>query len=457
MLNSAMFIILELKQSELKSMQEFEMMTINEIAQKARRASVHLAAAKTDTKNQALEAIRKALLDNANAIIEANQHDLAQAEKDNLAAPLLKRLKFDHGKINGVCEGIESLIKLSDPVGQTLSATELDTGLELYKVTCPIGVIGVIFESRPDALVQISTLCLKSGNAVLLKGGSEAMQTNRILAETIYNASVAAGIPEGWLGLLETRSDVAEMLNLDDDIDLIIPRGSNEFVKHIMTHSNIPVLGHADGICHVYIDAEADVAMAVNITVDSKCQYVAVCNAEETLLVHEAVAAKILPQLKEIFDEKKVEIRGCEKTRSIIDVKEADETDWKTEYLDSILSVRVVDDLETAIDHINTYGSGHTDAIVTQNKQTAMVFMDLVDSGDVFWNCSTRFSDGFRYGLGAEVGISTNKIHARGPVGLEGLLIYKWRMIGNGQIVADYSDPNEKKFTHRKLNKNWND
>jgi glutamate-5-semialdehyde dehydrogenase len=431
-------------------------MSINETAAIARQAALRMAAETTKQKNQALEAIRTALLNNADAIIAANAKDMAQAENDHLAAPLLKRLKFDHSKINTVCEGIESLIRLDDPVGQTLRATELDTGLELYKVTCPIGVIGVIFESRPDALIQISTLCLKSGNAALLKGGSEAMRTNRILAETISKAAVAAGMPAGWLGLLETRSDVAEMLNLDDDIDLIIPRGSNAFVKHIMNNSNIPVLGHADGICHVYIDAEADADMAVRIAVDSKCQYVAVCNAEETLLVHEKIAANILPKLKEALEAKGVELLGCEKTQSIIDVKAATEEDWKTEYLDYTLSIRVVEGLDSAIEHINTYGSGHTDAIVTQNREAAMTFMDHVDSGDVFWNCSTRFSDGFRYGLGAEVGISTNKIHARGPVGLEGLLIYKWRMIGSGQIVADYGGPNGKKFTHRKLKKSWN-
>jgi glutamate-5-semialdehyde dehydrogenase len=430
-------------------------MTINETAFRSRRASIRLAAAKTDSKNKALACIRTALLENADAIIAANQQDLIQAEKDNLAAPLLKRLKFDQSKINGVCEGIESLIALDDPVGKTLSATELDTGLELYKVTCPIGVIGVIFESRPDALVQISTLCLKSGNAVLLKGGSEAMQTNRILAETIAKAAASAGMPDGWLGLLETRSDVTEMLKLDKYIDLIIPRGSNEFVQYIMNNSNIPVLGHADGICHVYIDTDADIDMAVRIAVDSKCQYVAVCNAEETLLVHEKIAAAALPKLKQALEANNVEIRGCQNTRSIIDVKVATEDDWRTEYLDYILSVRVVKNLDEAVDHINTYGSGHTDAIVTQNRETAKAFMDLVDSGNVFWNASTRFSDGFRYGLGAEVGISTNKIHARGPVGMEGLLIYKWRLMGKGHIVADYSGTNGKKFTHKKLSTNW--
>lgn len=429
-------------------------MSIESIAIEARKASIQLAALSVEQKNQALSAIRDALKRSQDQIVSANQQDLEQAEKDDLAAPLLKRLKFDEAKIDGVCGGIDSLINLPDPVGKTLSATELDEGLELYQVTCPIGVIGVIFESRPDALVQISTLCLKSGNAVLLKGGSEASLTNRILAQIITEATNNTGLPEGWLGLMETRADVAQMLNLDESIDLIIPRGSNEFVKHIMDNTTIPVLGHADGICHVYIDKDADMDMAVNIAVDSKCQYVAVCNAAESLLIHSDIAAKFLPKLKAALNEKNVELRGCEKTQRIISVNEATEKDWKTEYLDYILSIRVVDSLTQAMDHINAYGSGHTDAIVTANKETAMQFMDLVDSGDVFWNASTRFSDGFRYGLGAEVGISTNKIHARGPVGLEGLLIYKWRMIGNGQTVADYGKGG-KSFTHKQLDKNW--
>ncbi|HEC03257.1 MAG TPA: glutamate-5-semialdehyde dehydrogenase, partial [Phycisphaerales bacterium] len=323
--------------------------------------------------------------------------------------------------------------------------------LELYKVSCPIGVIGVVFESRPDALVQISTLCLKSGNSVLLKGGSEAANTNRVLAEIIAEAGENAGIPSGWIQLLETRQDVAEMLALEEHIDLIIPRGSNEFVRYIMSNTNIPVLGHADGICHVYVDGDADLEMAVNVTVDSKCQYVAVCNAAETLLVDAAIAEKFLPRVKTALEQKGVELRGCERTASIIDVKAATEEDWSTEYLDYILSIKIVDGLDAAIDHINRYGSGHTDSIVTADKSNAGRFMALVDSGNVFWNCSTRFSDGFRYNLGAEVGISTNKIHARGPVGLEGLLIYKWQLSGAGQIVADYSGPNAKKFTHKRI------
>jgi len=426
-------------------------MNISEIAAVAGSASIQLAVARTDVKNNALAEIAKALKQHSNEIVSANKEDLVTAEKNNLAGPLLKRLKFDEGKIVDVCAGIESLIKLDDPVDKTITATELDKGLELYKVSCPIGVIGVVFESRPDALVQISTLCLKSGNAVLLKGGSEAAKTNRTLAETISEASENAGIPKGWIQLLETRQDVAQMLALDEYIDLVIPRGSNEFVRYIMDNTNIPVLGHADGICHVYIDSDADLDMAVNITVDSKCQYVAVCNAAETLLVDNKIAEIFLPKAKTALEEKGVELRGCEKTASIIDVKPAVEEDWSTEYLDYIISIKIVDGLEEAIGHINHYGSGHTDSIVTADKNKANSFMALVDSANVLWNCSTRFSDGFRYGLGAEVGISTNKIHARGPVGLEGLVIYKWKLLGTGQVVADYTGSDAKKFTHKSL------
>ena len=425
-------------------------MSIAEKAKKAKPASILLSAVKTDAKNAALAQIAEALKSRSAEIIAANQKDLRLAEKNKLASPLLKRLKFDEGKIADVCAGIETLIKLDDPVGQTLLATQLDEGLNLYKVSCPIGVIGIIFESRPDALVQISTLCLKSGNAAILKGGSEAANTNKILAKVIADATLKAGIPVGWIQLLENRQDVAEMLKMDDYIDLVIPRGSNEFVRYIMNHTNIPVLGHADGICHVYVDGQADIDMAVNITVDSKCQYVAVCNATETLLVDNKIAKEFLPKIKTALDEKNVELRGCKKTRAIIKVKPATEKDWSTEYLDYILSIKVVNDVDEAIEHINHYGSHHTDAIVTQDKAAAEKFLDLVDSAGVFWNCSTRFCDGYRYGLGAEVGISTTKIHARGPVGLEGLLIYKWKLLGSGQIVADYAE-GKKRFSHKKL------
>ncbi|MFC1762702.1 glutamate-5-semialdehyde dehydrogenase [Planctomycetota bacterium] len=428
-------------------------MQLAKSAHAAKEAAIRLAAIPTEVKNQALAAIAQILKEKSTDIIAANQQDLAQAEQDNLAAPLLKRLKFDQTKIAEVCHGINSLIGLEDPVGQTLKATELDQDLELYRVSSPIGVIGVIFESRPDALVQISTLCLKSGNAVLLKGGSEAAHTNRILAHIINRASVEAGIPAGWIQMLETRADVVAMLKLDNALDLIVPRGSNEFVRYIMDNTSIPVLGHADGICHVYIHAEADPQMAIDIAVDSKCQYVAVCNAAETLLVDEATAGDVLPALKQALDKHNVNLRGCEKTRTVIDVDPASEDDWATEYLDYTYSIKIVSGLDEAVAHINRYGSGHTDAIVTRNAQIAKTFMDLVDAGNVFWNCSTRFSDGFRYGLGAEVGVSTNKIHARGPVGLDGLLIYKWKLIGNGQIVANYSGDQAKTYTHTPLTK----
>jgi glutamate-5-semialdehyde dehydrogenase len=430
------------------------MMDTQSMAQQAKTASIQMAALPGELKNEALQAIAAALQAAADQIFAANAADLACAEQDQLASPLLKRLKFDSAKLREVCTGISSLVSLPDPVGRTLSALELDEGLKLFRVSAPLGVIGIIFESRPDALVQISTLCLKSGNSVLLKGGSEATHTNQILGKVVAEASTGVGIPSGWIQMLETRQDVAAILALDEQIDLIIPRGSNEFVRHIMDNTRIPVMGHADGICHVYVDASAKLDMAVDIAVDSKTQYVAVCNAAETLLVHQGVATKFLPQVKEALDAKGVELRGCERTCALIDCTLATDADWSTEYLDCILSLRVVEDFEEAVDHINRYGSGHTDAIVAEDQATAAKFVQLVDSADVFWNCSTRFSDGYRYGLGAEVGISTGKLHARGPVGLEGLLSSKWCLIGHGHTVAPYS-AGERKFTHRTLYENF--
>ena len=411
------------------------------------------AALSGQAKNDALRAVAEALLAAEKAIVQANQADLARCEQEQLSSVLAKRLLFDRAKLRDVVVGIESLIGLPDPVGRTLAATELDEGLELYRVSSPIGVLGVVFESRPDALVQISSLALKSGNAVLLKGGREAAETNRVLAEVISQAAMAAGLPTGWLGLLETREDVTAMLALDDYIDLVIPRGSNAFVKHVMDNTRIAVLGHADGICHVYVDGQADIEQAVRIAFDSKCQYAAVCNAMETLLVDAAIAGDFLPRVKAEYDRAGVELRGDDRTQKIIDCKPADENDWATEYNDLTLSIKVVDGLDQAIEHINTFGSGHTDAIVTRDVVVAEQFMSLVDSGNVFWNCSTRYSDGFRYGLGAEVGISTNKIHARGPVGLDGLTIYKWKLFGKGHVVSDYCGPAARPFTHRPLSK----
>ncbi len=429
-------------------------MNITEASKIAKKASIDLAACSSDVKNAALKAIADTLIARKDDIIKANQEDVERSQNENLAMPLLKRLKFDEAKIDEVVKGINSLINLRDPVGETLWSSELDEGLDLYRVSCPIGVIGIIFESRPDALVQISTLCLKSGNAALLKGGREASKTNQILTEIIKEATRKVGIPEGWIHLLETREDVTAMLKLDQYIDLLIPRGSNEFVQYIMNNSTIPVMGHADGICHCYVDEFADLDMACDIVLDSKTQYVAVCNATETLLVHEKVANTFLPMINKTMDDHKVTLIGCNKTKEIIDVLPASEEDWGKEYLDYTLSIKVVTDLKEAIEHINTYGSGHTDAIITAHEENAKKFMELVDTANAFWNCSTRFSDGFRYGFGAEVGISTNKLHARGPVGLDGLLIYKYKLIGNGQKVADYANKT-KTFKHKVTNKKF--
>lgn len=414
-------------------------------ASEAKKASRRLAIIDTDTKNAALANIAKRLMDNSDAIFEANDKDIAEAEAVNLEAPLLKRLKFREAKLSDVCDGIRSLIDLEEPVGKMSLHTTLDDGLELYRVTCPIGVVGVIFESRPDALVQIATLCLKSGNAVFLKGGREANNTNKILAEIISSAGIEAGLPEGWLHLLTSREDVANMLSLNEYIDLIIPRGSNDFVKYIMSNTSIAVLGHADGVCHTYIDRDCDPDIAVKVAVDAKTQYVSVCNATETFLIDRAAVPAVLDRLVAALNDAGVELYGSEEVSKLLGIPEVSE--WHHEYLDYKASVKIVEDVNEAIDHINRYGSGHTDAIITENEQTADLFMSAVDSGSVLVNCSTRFADGFRYGFGAEVGISTSKIHARGPVGLEGMVSYKYKLIGHGDIVDDYATK-RKTFKH---------
>src|SRR3989344_2405862 len=429
-------------------------MSITKQAQLAKEASLKLAVLPAKTKNKALIAIAKALKNNSNAILQANKKDVEKAEKSGLGQVLIKRLMLDKYKINEIVDGVKSVARLEEPVGRVLSQVELDKGLMLYQVACPIGVIGAIFESRPDAVVQISALCLKSGNSVILKGGSEAKNSNRILVGIISKAAEKNGIPKGSVQLLETREEVAQMLKLDNHINLVIPRGSNSFVKYVQEHTKIPVLGHSEGICHVYVDGHADLKKAIDICFDAKCQYPAVCNAMETMLVHKGIAKKFLPLMIKKFKQANVEIRGDEKTRKIASgINKAAEKDWDTEYNDSVLSVRIVNNLNEAISHINRHGSKHTDAIVTENKKNADVFMDLVDSASVMWNASTRFADGFRYGKGAEVGISTAKIHARGPVGLEGLVIYKYKLVGKGQVVKDYIGKNAKKFKHKVIKK----
>ena len=426
------------------------MKDLHQMALSSRQAAWELAAADISLRNAALLAMAKKLQAHQADIFAANAADYAQAEMDGLAAPLLKRLIFREEKLAAVCAGLEALSALPDPIGQTTYACELTEGLKLYRVACPIGVIGVIFESRPDALVQIASLALKSGNAVLLKGGREALRTNQALCDCLREAAAEVGLPADFAQLLTTRDDVAAMLKEDGLIDLIIPRGSNEFVRYIMDNSHIPVLGHADGICHVYVDQAADIASAVRIAVDSKTQNVAVCNAMETLLVHKDIAAAFLPAMLPAMQEKSVRLLGDEAVQAIIPVEAATEEDWATEYLDYTLSIRVVDSLDAAIDHINRYGSGHTDCIVTEDVAAAQTFMTRVDSAGVYHNVSTRFADGFVYGFGAEVGIATGKIHARGPMGLEGLTTYKYKLLGSGQTMAEMKS-GARTYTHKLL------
>ena len=415
--------------------------TTYEAAAKAKLDSRVLATLSIEVRDGALEKIADAIVAKSAEIVKANLCDLEAAEAAGLPDPIVKRLVFDKKKLEDAVAGLREMIGLSDPVGRVLLKRELDSDLLMEQVTCPIGVIGVIFESRPDALVQIAALCLKSGNAAILKGGSEAANTNRILYEIIHGAGNAAGLPEGFLTLLESRSEINELLSCHEYVDLIIPRGSNEFVRYIMDNSEIPVMGHADGICHVYVDKAADIGKAVPIIRDSKVQYVAVCNAVETVLVHNDIADALMPPLMKALGEEKVEVRGCGRTQKIHPgVKPAAEEDYKTEYLDYIVSLKIVNDTDEAIAHINTYGSHHTDAIVTEDEAAAARFMAGVDSAGVYRNCSTRFADGFRYGFGAEVGVSTGKLHARGPVGLDGLVTYKYLLYGNGNLVGDYAE-----------------
>lgn len=418
-------------------------------ARKAKKASREILSQKGETRTAALKNVRLALKASGSEIFEANKADVKRSARAGVSDALLARLKFDDAKLLRVCDGIKTLERRSDPIGRVLEKRELDRKLILSRVAGPIGVIGMIFESRPDALIQMATLCIRSGNAVILKGGSEALETNRILARIIAKAS-ASQLPEGWIGLVETREDVGKMLTLNSLIDLLVPRGSSKFVANIMKNSSIPVLGHADGICHIYLDESASAAKAIPIVLDSKMQYQAVCNAAETLLIHQNSTEALLPLIKDAPQAAGCEIRGCTRTRTIINAVRATDEDWDSEYLDAIISIKVVDDIEQAIEHIHVHGSGHTEAIVSEDTQAAEIFLARVDAANVFHNCSTRFSDGFVFGLGAEVGISTSKIHARGPVGVEGLLSYRWQLRGSGQIIADYSE-GRKSFTHKNL------
>lgn len=424
---------------------------LHDMAYRSRQAAWMLAESDLQARNTTLRKMARVLSEHREEIFAANECDVQRATEEKLAAPLLGRLKFREEKLQAVMDGLVALAELPDPIGKTTLSRELTEGLKLYRVTCPIGVIGVIFESRPDALVQIASLALKSGNAVLLKGGREALQTNAALCRCLRMAAKEAGLPEDFAQLLESREDVSAMLKEDGLIDLIIPRGSKEFVRYIMDNSRIPVLGHADGVCHVYVDSAADVDMAVKIAVDSKTQNVAVCNACETLLVHRDIAAEFLPALLPAMQAKHVRLLGDETVCRYIPAEPATEQEWYTEYLDLVLSIRVVDSMQQAVWHINHYGSHHTDCIVTDDRAAAGEFMTGVDSAGVYHNVSTRFADGFVYGFGAEVGIATGKIHARGPMGLEGLTTYKYKLLGSGQLMEEMKD-GTRTYTHRLLN-----
>lgn len=415
-------------------------MNIKEITQKMKEAAPKVAASSLDMRNAVLGKIADSLVENKDKIFAANEEDMEAAKAAEVAEPVRKRLKFNEGKLNDVVNGIKQLITLADPVGKIQLARELDEGLKLYRISCPIGVIGIIFEARPDALVQIASLCLKSGNCAVIKGGKETARTNKVLFDIIHSAAVEAGMPEYCLFQAELHSEIDELLACAGTVDLLIPRGSNNFVKYIMEHTQIPVMGHTDGICHIYVDRDYDEAKAIPVIVDAKTQYTAACNSVETVLVDRSIAKTFLPKLAEELKAAGVKLRGTKEVNEITECEIMGEDEFDTEYLDLIISIKCVDGVNEAIAHINKFGSHHTDCIITENKETAAEFMQMVDSAGVYCNCSTRFADGFRYGFGAEVGISTSKIHARGPVGLEGLVTYKYNLYGEGQIVGDYAE-----------------
>ena len=406
------------------------------LGQQARDASAALVTASTATKNQALIATAKAIAESRDALMQANEEDLAKGRANGLTEALLDRLTLTPARIDGMIEGLEQVAGLPDPVGEITDLAYRPSGIKVGKMRVPLGVIGIIYESRPNVTIEAAALCLKSGNATILRGGSEAIHSNQALAKCIQQGLVAVGLPETAVQVLETtdRAAVGELITMPEYVDVIVPRGGKGLIERISNDAKVTVIKHLDGICHTYLHAQADVNKAVNIAVNAKTHRYGVCNAMETLLVDEAIAADILPTLASRYQEYQVELRGCEQTQSIIDCKPATEDDWGTEYLAPVLSIKVVSGLDEAIVHINTYGSHHTDVIVTENYTLARKFLAAVDSSSVMVNASSRFADGFEYGLGAEIGISTDKIHARGPVGLEGLTSQKFVVFGDGEI-----------------------
>lgn len=426
-------------------------LSLTEIAQQTRAAALKLAVLTAEDRNAALEAVAQALEAATPEIIAANEADLKAGELDHLAPALSARLKLGDSKLQSAIAGVRDVAQLPDPIGVSQIHRELDQGLILRRVTCPLGVLGIIFEARPEALIQITSLAIKSGNGVILKGGREAINSCQVLTRVISQALESTKVDPAGVQLLTTREEIKQLLELDQYVDLIIPRGSNSFVRYVQDNTRIPVLGHADGICHLYLDRGGDLNKAIKITVDAKTHYPSACNAIETLLVHQDIAPDFLPQIAQELTEAGVELRGDPATRAIITAKPAQEHDWQTEYSDLILAIKIVDSVESAIAHINQYGSKHTDAIVTEDLATAAMFQNQVDAAGVYHNCSTRFADGFRYGFGAEVGISTQQMPPRGPVGLEGLVTYKYKVTGDGHIAATYTGQDAKPFTHQDL------
>lgn len=421
------------------------------LARQTRDAARRLAVLPTTARNQALEAIAAALEAATPDILAANAADCETALAEGLAKALYGRLKLDANKLAAGIAGVRDVVRLADPVGQVQIHRELAAGLVMRRVTCPLGVLGVIFEARPDAVMQIAALAVKSGNGVILKGGKEAVRSCEALVQAIHQGLIEVGIDPAVVRLLTTREETLELLKLEQDVDLIIPRGSNAFVRFVQENTRIPVLGHADGICHLYVDRAADLQQAVAIAVDAKTQYPSACNAIETLLVHRDIAADFLPQVAAALRAEQVELRGDAASCALVEMTAATDADWGTEYSDLVLSIKIVDSSAAAIAHINEYGSRHTEAIVTNDPAAAAEFMAQVDAAGVFHNCSTRFADGFRYGFGAEVGISTQKMPPRGPVGLEGLVTYKYQVVGKGHVVAAYTGTHAQPFTHRDL------
>ena len=432
--------------------------SVRAIAESCKRASRVLASSTSEQRVAVIRAAAQLIDQNQSSVLTTNAQDLDDArhmlESGEITAATFERLRLTDTKIAEMTRSMLAVAELPDPTGRVLQRTELDANLVLEKITCPLGVLAIIFEARPDAVTQISALGLKSANAVILKAGREVERTARALVEIIRQALMNCEIPKDAVAMVTGRESVQQLLGMSDIVDMAIPRGSKQLVEFVQANTRIPVLGHAEGVCHIYVDSAADTDMALAIIDDSKTDYPAACNAVETVLVHQQIAGSFLPRLAEHLHSRQVLLRGCEKSRAILaghTIEAVADGEWHTEYSDLVLAVRVVNSMDDAIEHIHAHGSSHTETIVTQNTIAAERFLAEVDAAGVFHNASTRFADGYRYGFGAEVGISTSKLHARGPVGLEGLTTYKYVLRGSGQLARSYQGPDATAFTHKKL------